>query len=960
MFKDILRIARKELAGLFSSPTAYIFLGAFLGVTLFTFFWVDTFFARNIADVRPLFEWMPLLLIFLMSAVTMRMWSEERRMGTMEYLMALPVSTTRLVLGKFLACWSLALVALALTVPLAVTVAFLGPLDPGPVLGGYMAAIVLASAYAAIGLMVSSRTDSQIVSLIVSSLIGGLFYVLGSGLLTAFVGNKGSEFLKLLSTGARFESITRGVLDFRDLYYYASLTAAFLAFNVHSLETLRWSRETVNRRPHRTAQVLTALLCANVLTANLWLDRVNVLRIDMTSGNIYSISPATRGVLAQLREPLVIRGYFSAKTHPLLSPLVPRLRDLIKEYENAAPGRVRGEFIDPMEKPELEKEAGEKYGIKPVPFQVSDKYQSSLVNSYFNILILYGDQYEVLGFDDLIEVKQRSETDLDVELRNPEYDLTRSIKKVLQSYQGGADLFSTLPAPVTFHGYLSPERDLPPILVDFRAAMVGVLDEMKKDAGDKLSVVYQDPRSGDGALAQDLAKKYGFQPMRANLFDPRLFYFSMLLTSGDKAVPVPLPKELTATAFRQSLDAALKRFSVGFLKTVALSAPAPEPMSPYDRFGGGAPRGKTFELLKDKLSQNHAVLSVDLKDGRVPDEADLLIVAAPKAFDDKQVFAMDQFLMKGGTVILLASPYAARLNPLGTAPQSTGLTEWLDHHGITLRSEMVLDPQNTPFPIPIERRVGMFVFQEMKMVNYPYFIDVRGAGLTRSGVTAGIPQVTLHWASPLDVNEEKNKARTVTALLTSSPRSWTSGSMSIVPDFVLYGDQGFPASETVGSQRLGVSVEGRFNSFFAGKPSPLLPAEDKPAKNAPIRPESLAGVIDASVDSARLLVVGSSEFLTDDILRFSGSMGGTAYVNSLQLAENMVDWSLEDRGLLTIRGRGHFARLLRPMAKRTRVFWEYANYGFALAGLFGVWALVRARRRRSLARIPLIISEGRA
>ncbi|MCP4406338.1 MAG: ABC transporter permease subunit, partial [Gammaproteobacteria bacterium] len=114
---NLLRIARKEFTGFFSSPIAFIFLGAFLAVTLFVFFWVETFFARNIADVRPLFEWMPLLLIFLVAAITMRMWSEERRAGTLEFLLTAPVKSYQLVLGKFLACLALLAVALALTLP---------------------------------------------------------------------------------------------------------------------------------------------------------------------------------------------------------------------------------------------------------------------------------------------------------------------------------------------------------------------------------------------------------------------------------------------------------------------------------------------------------------------------------------------------------------------------------------------------------------------------------------------------------------------------------------------------------------------------------------------------------------------------------------------------------------------------------------------------------------------------
>ena len=113
-----LRIARKELALLFSSPIAYLFLAAYLAVTLFVFFWGEAFFARNISDVRPMFEWLPVLLIFLASALAMRMWSDERRAGTLELVVTVPASSAEFVIGKFAACWSLLCIALLLTLPL--------------------------------------------------------------------------------------------------------------------------------------------------------------------------------------------------------------------------------------------------------------------------------------------------------------------------------------------------------------------------------------------------------------------------------------------------------------------------------------------------------------------------------------------------------------------------------------------------------------------------------------------------------------------------------------------------------------------------------------------------------------------------------------------------------------------------------------------------------------------------
>jgi len=133
-------------------------LALFLLVTLFAFFWVETFFARNIADVRPLFQWMPILMIFLVAALTMRQWSEEQKMGTLEVLLTLPVSLAKLVAGKFFAVLALVAAALFLTAGLPVSVAMLGALDWGPVIGGYLGALLMAAAYIAMGLFVSSRS----------------------------------------------------------------------------------------------------------------------------------------------------------------------------------------------------------------------------------------------------------------------------------------------------------------------------------------------------------------------------------------------------------------------------------------------------------------------------------------------------------------------------------------------------------------------------------------------------------------------------------------------------------------------------------------------------------------------------------------------------------------------------------------------------------------------------------
>lgn len=957
----VLRIAKKEFDTFFGTPVAFIFIGVFLAVTLFIFFWVETFFASNITEVRPLFAWMPILLIFLTAAVTMRLWAEERRSGTLEFLLTSPVAPWSLVLGKFLACLGLVALSLLLTLPLPVTVSLLGPLDWGPVFGGYLATLFLAAAYIAIGLYVSVKSENQIVSLIVTTLVCAFFYLLGSETLIAFFGNRGSELLQLLGSGSRFNSITRGVIDLRDLYYYLSIMGVFLCLNIYGLEKIRWADNPSSGR-HLRWQLVVGLVIANFLAANFWLAPIGVLRADLTQGNIYSISEATRTYLAQLKEPLLIRGYFSAQTHPLLAPLVPRIRDLVQEYAVAGGGKVHVEFVDPLEHPELEQEAGQKYGIRPVPLETASKYQASVTNSYFDLLIRYGDQFEVLGFRDLIEVRVEGERDLDVELRNPEYDITRAIKKVLFSYQGGGDLFAGIGKPVTFTGYMSPDARLPEELTRLKKELAEILATMEQEGGERFASRIVDPDAEGGAVAEQIGREYGFRPMAASLFDQRSFWFYMTLASGDQVVEIPLPEDLSKEGLKRSIDAGMKRFAAGFTKTVALNSP--KSMPPMPQFGMPG-RGMRLDILQEVLEKEHTITPADLENGRVPEAADLLMVVAPEELNDKQLFAVDQFLMQGGTVVLAASPFNIGLDrDLHVEKKPTGLADWLKFHGIGIEEEMVLDPQNSAFPVPVQRQVAGFTVQETRLVNYPYFIDIRPDGMNReSGLLSGLHQLTMNWASPITVDSDKNKERKVIRLLESSEKSWTSAETRMQPDFRAHGELGFPVGENQGRRLLGVAVEGQFASFFAGKPSPLLadekkegegdkPAEpaQKPEATAEKKPPVIARQIDKSPESARIILFSSNSFVSDTVLGIGSSVMRTSYLGPVQLMANAVDWSLEDRGLLTIRGRSHYSRPLVPLTRNMQLFLEYLNYGLAFLGLLLIWFIRNMLRHRTAKR----------
>ncbi len=955
---QILAVTRKELRGYFGSPMAVIFIGAFLAATLFTFFWVAAFFSRGIADVRPLFQWTPVLLIFLVAALTMRQWSEEQRVGTLEILLTLPVSTVQLVLGKFLAVVALVALALALTLLLPLTVALLGNLDWGPVFGGYLASILLAAAYAAIGLAVSSRTDNQIVTLISTVLLCGVLYLVGSSGVTNFVGQNTGEILRAIGVGSRFESIQRGVVDLRDLLYYGTLTGVFLVLNVLSLKMKSWSHGE-RTRPQRTGLKLTsALLVANLILANVWAYPLNGLRVDLTEQREFSLSQATRDLLDNLQEPLLIRGYFSAKTHPLLAPLVPTVRDMLREYEIASGGMVQLEIIDPAEDPDKEAEANQVYGISPSPFQISDRYETSVINAYFDILIRYGDQNQVLNFQDLIEVQQDTGGAVVVTLRNLEYDLTSAIKKTVYGFQSVDAVLAALDEPATLTLYVT-EATVPEVLADVPGTIQRVANEIAARSEGKFVFRTVDPTSPSGGITpQQLYETYGVRPYGVSLFSSDTYYLTMVLEAGDSASPVYPSGDLSEADIRTTIESALKRASSGFLKVIGLWVPPTTATT--DIYGQQQQPLQTWQALTEALGQEYEVRTLDLSTGQVPADVDVVVLVAPENWGDKESYAVDQYLMRGGAVVVASGVYKIALDSwtgnLAAQPLTAGVTSLLESYGVQLEPALVLDTRNEPFPVAVNRTVSGFQVQEIQAVAYPFFVDVRSDAMAENNpIVSNLPAVTLNWASPLVIDETKNAGREVTVLLQSSENSWKLGgdasllgaAPDIQPNFDTYPELGFAAGETKQSYPLAAVIQGSFESAFSGKPSPLEATAN--LTNTAASPQT-TGTIAASPESARLVVIGSSEFLDDLVFNLSSRLSGDRYLNSIKLLQNAIAWATEDLDLLTIRTRGTSVRVLASLNDQARSMAEAANYVLAFLALIllGVVWSVRLRNEKPM------------
>ena len=239
--KNVLAIARREIKSSFNSPVAYAVILGFLVFTGINLYFLRGFFVVGQADLRPYFTVMPVVFCFLVPALTMRSWAEERRLGTYELLLTLPFTELELVLGKFLSSFALAAIAVALTIPVPLTASMLGSFDVGVLATQYLGVLLMAAAAVAVGEYVSSQAKNQ-----VSAFVGSVFALLALVLvdkLANFFGAGGvvASVLNWLSLAFHYDSFSRGVLDTRDLAYYLSASVLFVCLSSWGLTRRKWS-----------------------------------------------------------------------------------------------------------------------------------------------------------------------------------------------------------------------------------------------------------------------------------------------------------------------------------------------------------------------------------------------------------------------------------------------------------------------------------------------------------------------------------------------------------------------------------------------------------------------------------------------------------------------------------------------------------------------------------------------
>jgi len=388
--RNIATIFKREFLAYFNSPIAYIVVIVFLAINSFIF--SLGFFDINVAEMRSFFGVLPWTLAVFMPALTMKMWAEERRSGTIGLLLSLPAKNYELVVGKFKASMGLYLVMLFGTLTIPLMVALAGDPDFGPIIGGYIGAIFIGAFFIAVGLFTSVLFKDQILALIVAIVLCFAFYLLGTNIVAAHIdgwtGGLGTFLKGALGVAERVSSIERGVLDIGDIFFFVILTAAFLVLNVYAIES-RIRMHGASLFPAGVALVIAIAAALNVV-----ISEVRMPRLDLTEAGEYSLTPATKRILSKLKAPVKVRYYITPKDRmpTLMKNLERDVRDKLDEF-----GRYSEMFAYDVIDPTLDVETREKLqGQGIVPFVArhfeQDSRETKLV--YSTIAITYLDKKE--------------------------------------------------------------------------------------------------------------------------------------------------------------------------------------------------------------------------------------------------------------------------------------------------------------------------------------------------------------------------------------------------------------------------------------------------------------------------------------------------------------------------------------------------------------------------------------
>lgn len=905
---------RRELAAFFTNPAAYIVTVIFLVASGIFFF--STFFINGRADLRNFFSLLPIMLSLFVPALTMRLFSEELRSGSFETLMTLPVTSAQVILGKFLAAFLTSAAMLVPTLFYVVTACVFGKVDFGPIIGGYFGALFLCALYSAIGIFSSALTKNQIIAFFTALALS--FALILFGMVLIFLPAPLVQFFSWLSVTTHFQQISRGIADTRDIIYFVSLSAIFLLL----------TQQKISVKKNRDEKIDCAIFFLILILTNLVGARA-FLRKDLTSGKMYSISPASKELVKNLQEPMSVNVFFSSDLPAPYNSVDQYLRDILVEYKSAANKNFSYKIFD-MKKTENENIA-HSYGINQIQVQKVETTEVSAKAVWMGIAIAYGDDIKIFNPID--------------STAGLEYRLTTAMSKMISINDALAQLNSGLEvklfpaAELSESGISNLDR--------LEQTVSSATNSLNEKFFGKINLKIENPSSEE---AKQISEKYGIQLVTYQ--DEQSVALGIVVELGENFVSIPLRLQnffgwhlLGLENIQENISDAIESLLSKTVQIGYITGHGENELyaNPY-----GNPYAANSENFRNVLSDIYDLRQINLAEEEIPLNIKCIVINGSKEeFSQSELFKIDQFVMKGGNILFCLDPLveSAENDPNATpaylAPQN-GLQKILNAYGIKPGANFVFD-QNC---YQENQRNG-----ESRKLEWAPLV-MQNALDQKNSITKFLSEMIFLQNGSIDLSEaEKNPDLKTTVLAHSSEKSWLASE-----NIILYPGYVFPPSDAsqFAEQNLAVLVEGKFPSAFANEEIPIeekISAEDENISekenaeqigtNAALATQEK---ISKGIQNAKIIFVSSAQVTTGKLINESGTEPMAYFMR------NAIDYLNGSEEFSEMRTKGIARNLLEIKNPASATAFKLFNqFGLAalvtLLGLF-VWRARSLRRNQ--------------
>lgn len=681
------------------------------------------------------------------------------------------------------------------------------------------------------------------------------------------------------------------------------------------------------------------LLGLNLLLFNVLQSRARIFRIDLTEGNVYTLSEGTQQLLDGLEEPVELLFYYTSpeEQNALLRPLIPPMKDLLAEFSAAGGDLVTSRFVELDKAGREEREqAAEDYGVRPVSIPVRTAFQSGVKATYFNLVVAAGTGHETFdlreNFEELLRISGTTAEDFRVELGDIEYLVAKTIFRLTRGFSSipGALAARDLEARVRFFVSEKPEsvEDLP----NLRKAVEEVGSELARKSGGRFTYTVEDPlrdlkQGQQREIVLKMHEDFGVRPFSTGALTEegeQLYYASMHVKVGERTATFPFTESAgrTKADVREALRETIKPLIPGLLPTLGVAAPPAEAPRMNPMMQRQQPR-QPFAFLQRRLEDDFEITQVDLtqESPRIPQEVQTLLVLRPEELSEQALYAVDQFVMRGGRLILALDSFRldtqqVRFGNLQVKEvANSGLREMLATWGVKVVPEMLLDERADVIYLNERITRAGISFEVPTAYTYPFFLNLEGGLSEDHPVTSSISSAALLWASPVLV-EEVPEGVSATVLARSSEAASTRKEPAAAGE-ILEGirRQPYEAPEEAHARPVVLALQGRFPSHFAGRPIPGLDVPAGDGEGETDMAEVFKTPRTTSVETG-VVVIGDSDFVSAEV--FSAlQLEPRRYDENVRLLKNCLDWGGPASELLSIRNRAAFWRPLTELAGKS-------------------------------------------